>query len=185
MAVFSHAFSSATVSLVSNTNLVQQIYFPREIFPISSVIASFFDFLISSSILIALLIFYKIHITFLALYAILLLIIQIFLIIAVSFFGSALNVFYRDIGHALTFIIQVWMYATPIIYPLSIIPEKVMPFYLLNPMAGIIDGYRKVIIQSLPPNWQYIGISAVVTLIVLVLSYKYFKKVEMKFADII
>lgn len=181
----STAFGSATTSLVGNTNLVQQIYFPREIFPVSAVIASFFDFVIASSIFIILLVFYKVHITFLALYAIPLLFIQILLVTGVSFLGSALNVFYRDVGHALVFIIQIWMYATPIIYPLSIVPEKLIPFYLLNPMAGIIDGYRKVIIQGLPPDWHYIGISAAVTLAIFFLSYKYFKKVEMKFADII
>jgi len=182
---FSTSFSSATSSLVGSSSLIQQIYFPREIFPVSAVIAAFFDFLIASSIFIVLLVGYKVHITFYVFYAILLLIIQVLLIMGVSFLGAALNVFYRDIGHALAFIIQIWMYATPIIYPLSIVPEKLMPFYLLNPMAGIIDGYRKVIIQGLPPDWQYVGISASVTLILLFFSYKYFKKVEMKFADII
>jgi lipopolysaccharide transport system permease protein len=172
---FSRAFSSATVSLVSNTNLVQQIYFPREIFPLSSVIAAFYDFLIASSIFIILLIFYKTDITFYALFAILLLILQILFVLGVSFLGSALNVFYRDIGQALSFITQIWMFATPIIYPVSVVPEKLRPFYILNPMAGIIDGYRNVIIKGLPPNWQYVGISTVVTLIVLVFSYKYFK----------
>ena len=182
---FSSSFMSGTSSLVSNSPLVQQIYFPREIFPMSSVIASFFDFLIASSVFVILLIFYKVHITFYALFAVLLLILQIFLAIGVSFLASALNVFYRDIGHALTFIIQIWMYATPIIYPISIVPETLRPFYLLNPMAGIIDGYRRVIIQGLPPDWQYVGIATVVTLLVLIFSYKYFKKVEMKFADVI
>lgn len=182
---FSHAFSSATVSLVSNTNLVQQIYFPREIFPISSIIATFYDFLIASSIFIILLIFYKVHITFYALFAVLLLILQILLILGVSFFASALNVFYRDVAHFLTFITQIWMFATPVIYPISVVPEKLRPFYLLNPMAGIIDGYRRVIIQGMPPDWQYLGIATAVTLVVLVFSYKYFKKVEMKFADVI
>ncbi len=182
---FSTSFSSATSSLVGSSSLIQQIYFPREIFPVSAVIAAFFDFLIASSIFIVLLVGYKVHITFYVFYAILLLIIQVLLIMGVSFLGAALNVFYRDIGHALAFIIQIWMYATPIIYPLSIVPEKLLPFYLLNPMAGIIDGYRKVIIQGLSPDWQYIGISASVTLILLFFSYKYFKKVEMKFADII
>lgn len=182
---FSSSFSSATSSLVGNSSLIQQIFFPREIFPVSSVIASFFDFLIASSIFILLLIFYKIHITFFAFYTILLLIIQIMLIVGVSLFGSALNVFYRDIGHALTFIISLWMYATPIIYPLSIVPESLLPFYLLNPMAGIIDGYRRVIIQGLPPDWNSLAVSAFVSLLILFLSFKYFKKVEMKFADII
>ena len=181
----SSSFMSGTSSLVSNSTLVQQIYFPREIFPVSSVIASFIDFWIASSVFIILLILYKVHITFYALFAVLLLILQIILALGVSFLGSALNVFYRDIGHALTFIIQIWMYATPIIYPVSVVPEKLRPFYLLNPMAGIIDGYRRVIIQGLPPDWQYVGIATVVTLLVLIFSYKYFKKVEMKFADVI
>lgn len=182
---FSSSFSSATVSLSSNSNLVQQIYFPREIFPISSIIASFFDFLIASSFFIVLLIFYKVSITFFAFYAILLLMIQVLFIVGVSLFASALNIFYRDIGHALAFIIQIWMYATPIIYPLSLVPQKLMPFYLLNPMAGIIDGYRKVIIQGIMPNWTSISISALVTLALLFFSYRFFKKVEMRFADII
>jgi lipopolysaccharide transport system permease protein len=182
---FSSSFTSGTSSLVSNSNLVQQIYFPREIFPLSSVIASFIDFLIASSIFIILLIFYKVHITFYALFAVLLLILQILFVVGISFLGSALNVFYRDVSHALTFITQIWMFATPIIYPVSVVPEKLRPFYLLNPMAGIIDGYRRVIIQGLPPDWQYVGIATVVTLVVLVFSYKYFKKVEMKFADVI
>ncbi len=182
---FSSAFSTATSSLVGSSNLIQQIYFPREIFPLSSIIASLFDFLIASTIFITFLIYYKINITFISFYAILLFMIQGLLIIGLSLFGSALNVFYRDVGHALQFIIQIWMYATPIIYPLSIVPEKILPVYLLNPMAGIIDGYRKVIIQGLSPNWTYIGISASVTLLCLFFSYKYFRKVEMKFADLI
>lgn len=182
---FARAFFSGTVSLVGNTSLIQQIYFPREIFPISSVIAAFFDFLIASSFFIILLIFYKAHITFYALFAVLLLILQILLVVGISFLGSALNVFYRDIGQALAFITQIWMFATPIIYPVSVVPEALRPFYLLNPMAGIIDGYRRVIIKGLPPNWQYVGIATAVTLVVLVFSYKYFKRVEMKFADVI
>ncbi len=182
---FSTSLTAGVSSMTGNTNLIQQIYFPREIFPISSIIASFFDFLIASSIFIILLIFYKVHITFYVLFAVLLLILQIFLVVGISFIGSALNVFYRDIGYALTFILQIWMYATPIIYPISVVPEKLRPFYLLNPMAGIIDGYRKVIIQGMPPNWQYVGIAAVVTFVLLFFSYKYFKKVEMRFADVI
>lgn len=182
---FSSSLSSATLSLVSNSTLIQQIYFPREIFPISSVLASFVDFLVASGIFVILLIFYEIHITFVAVYAVLIFMVQVLLIVGVSFFGSALNVFYRDIGHGLAFITQIWMYATPIIYPLSMVPERLLPFYLLNPMAGIIDGYRKVIIQGTSPDWQHIGISFLVTLALLFFSFKYFKKVEVRFADII
>lgn len=182
---FSGAVSSATSSLVGNSSLVQQIYFPREIFPVTSIIASFVDFLIASSIFVLLLVFYKVHITPYAFIAILLIILQCFLIAGISFLGSALNVFYRDVGFALNFLLQIWMYATPVIYPLSVVPEKLLPFYLMNPMVGIIDGYRRVIIQGIPPNWNYMGISAIVTLIVLFFSYWYFKKMESKFADVI
>lgn len=182
---FSGSVSSATSSLTGNSSLVQQIYFPREIFPISSIIASFVDFLIASSIFVLMLVFYKVHITPYAFFAILLIVLQFLLIAGVSFLGSALNVFYRDVGFALNFLLQIWMYATPVIYPLSVVPEKLLPFYLLNPMVGIIDGYRRVVIQGIPPNWHYLAISAAVSFVLLLFSYWYFKKRESRFADVI
>ena len=182
---FSASLNTGVNSMTDNKSLIQQIYFPREIFPVSAVTASFVDFSIASVIFVGLMILYKIQITLYVLWVIPVLLLQIIFTIAVSMLGSALNVFYRDIGQALVFITQLWMYACPIIYPLSVIPEKYRLLYAINPMAGIIDSYRKVIIQGVTPNWEYLLISFVITVLVFLGSYAIFKRLEMRFADII
>ncbi|MGR3303196.1 MAG: ABC transporter permease [Candidatus Scalindua sp.] len=182
---FSASLTAGISSMTGSVNLIQQIYFPREIFPISAVMASFVDFGIASVIFVGLMIFYKIQITLFVLWLIPIILLQIVFTIAVSMLGSALNVFYRDIGQIMVFVTQLWMYACPIIYPVSIVPEKYRMFYALNPMVGIIDGYRKVIIQGVPPNWEYLLISFIITILTFFCSYKIFKRLEMRFADVI
>ena len=183
--LFSSSLSSGINSMTSNVSLIQQIYFPREIFPLSAVMSSFVDFSIASVIFVGLMIYYKIQVTLYVFLLIPILLLQIVFTIAVCLLGSALNVFYRDIGQALVFIVQLWMYACPIIYPLSVIPDRYRLLYALNPMAGIIDSYRKVIIQGVAPNWEYLLISFVITVLVFLGSYAIFKRLEMRFADII
>lgn len=183
--LFASSLNFAIPSLVNNANLVSKIYFPREIFPISSVLAAFFDFGIASLVFIGMLIFYQIHITWSFFIIIPILSMQILFSLGISFLASAINVRYRDIKHAIPFLTQVWMYLTPIAYPVSIVPEKYRAAYMLNPMAGIIDSYRKILIQGSLPNLQYLSISFIIIIFILFVSYVYFKKVEMTFADII
>jgi len=182
---FSASLNTGINSMIGNKTLIQQIYFPREILPISAVIAGFVDFSIASVIFVALMIFYKVEITLFCLIVIPILFLQVVLTISICLLGSALNVFYRDIGQALLFVTQLWMYACPILYPISVVPEKFRLFYALNPMVGIIDGYRKVIISGTSPNWQYSLMSFIITVFVFFVCYAVFKKLEMKFADII
>jgi len=182
---FSTSLSSGINSMTSNVSLIQQIYFPRIIFPLTAVMSSFVDFVIASVIFIGLMIFYKIQITIYVFLLIPILILQIVFTIPICLLGSALNVFYRDIGQALVFITQLWMYACPIVYPISVVPEKYRMLYALNPMVGIIDSYRKVIIQGVAPNWEYLWISFVITVLVFISFYAIFRKLEMKLADII
>ena len=182
---FSGALTSAISSIVDNSNLIKQIYFPREIFPFSAILAGLFDFFAASIIFIGIAIFYKINATILILLVPVLLFLQILFTLGVSFFLSALNVKYRDISHAAAFIIQIWMFASPIVYPVSAVPENLRPFYMLNPMAAIIDGYRRVILQGETPEWNYLLLAAFITLIVCGLAYKYFKRSELTFADIV
>lgn len=182
---FSTSLTTGINSMVQNTSLIQQIYFPRIIFPLSALLSSFVDFAIASVIFIGLLIFYKVQITIYVFLLIPILMLQIMFTIPLCMLGSALNVFYRDIGQGLVFITQLWMYACPIVYPISIVPEKYRMLYALNPMVGIIDSYRKVIIQGITPNWDYLLISFVVTVLVFVSFYSIFKKLEMRLADII
>lgn len=182
---FSTSLTTGINSMTSNVSLIQQIYFPRMIFPLSAVLSSFVDLAIASVIFVGLMIFYNIQITIYLFLLIPILILQIVFTIPVCMLGSALNVFYRDIGQALVFITQLWMYACPIVYPVSIVPEKYRTLYALNPMAGIIDSYRKVIIQGTAPNWEYLLISFIVTALAFVSFYAIFSKLEMRLADVI
>ena len=180
---FSTSLAFAIPSLVSNNNLLTKIYFPREIFPIASILAAFVDFCIAAVIFLAILIFYKVTLTLNAFYVIPILLVQVMLTLAVALFASAINVFYRDIKYALPFFIQLWMYLSPVIYPVSSVPDRFKSLYMLNPMAPIISGYRNILLKGISPDFYYLGISAFITVIMLFLSYKYFKKVEMSFAD--
>lgn len=180
---FATSLSFAIPSLVSNANLLTKIYFPREIFPIASILAAVIDFCIAAVIFLAILAFYKVGLTLNALYIFPILLIQVLLTLAVSLFASAVNVYYRDIKYALPFFIQVWMYLSPIIYPISSVPDRFKSLYMLNPMAPIISGYRQVLLMGTQPDLYHLGISTLVTFIMLYLSYKYFKMVEMSFAD--
>lgn len=182
---FSTSLNFAIPSLESNTSIVTKIYFPREIFPIASILAAFIDFIIAAVIFLAMLFFYKITLTANAFYVILILFIQIIFMIGIALFASAINVYYRDIKYALPLLIQIWMYVSPIIYPVSMVPENYRSLYMLNPMAPIIEGYRKVLLHGSAPDFYYLGIAAVISMVLFVSSYYYFKKVEMTFADII
>jgi lipopolysaccharide transport system permease protein len=182
---FSGSISLAATSLTNNTNLVTKVYFPREIMPISVVIAGFVDFLIAFVIFIGMLLFYRIQIGLPILIYPILILIQVIMTIGITMLTSALDVSYRDIRFILPLGIQLWMFATPIIYPVSSIPEAFRPYYMLNPMAGLIEAYRSVAIQAAWPNWTYLGISAVVAVLIFFIGYRVFKKLELQFADII
>ena len=130
-------------------------------------------------------IFYKINITIWIFLFPFFLSLQIIFTLGVSFFLSALNVFYRDVTHAIAFMLQLGMFISPIAYPVSSVPAKLKVFYMLNPMAVIINGYRRIIIQGVEPEWHYLLLAIGIITVTFILSYKYFKRVEMKFADII
>lgn len=182
---FSTSLTTAIPSLISNMNLVTKIYFPREIFPLSAVIARFFDFLVASTIFVGMLIYYEVSLTFHMLWLPLIIVIQVFITLGVAFFASALNVFYRDVRHVIPLLVQIWMYLTPIIYPISLVPEKFRGIYMLNPMAGIIDSYRQIILQQQSPNFHYLIPSVIVGALLIFFGYTFFKAKEMKFADVI
>jgi lipopolysaccharide transport system permease protein len=175
----------AVPSLVNNLNLVTKIYFPREILPIASVGAAFLDFLIASIIFIGMLWFYKIPLKITMLWLPVLLLIQVTLILGIVLLMSALLVFFRDIRFVIPLLTQLWMYATPIIYPLKLVPENLLSFYVLNPMVGLIESYRRITLLGQPPEWNYVSISAVIAIIMFVIGYAYFKRSEGKFADLI
>jgi len=182
---FSGSLSRAIPSLETNAALIKKIYFPRELFAISAVLSTFVDFVIGAFIFIGLMFYFDIPFTVTMLYVVPILLIQIIFALGVCFFASAINVYYRDVKYALPLLIQLWMYATPIIYPLSIIPDRLKIFYMLNPMAGIMNSYRNILVKGESPELFYLGIAAAGSVLLFALGYLYFKRVEMTFADVI
>ena len=181
---FSSSISFAVPSLTNNINLVTKIYFPREIFPIGSIIAAFMDFIVAFIFFLVLLIIYQVPIRSSIIYFPVLLAMQILLTLGISFLGAALIVSYRDIRFIVPLGLQLWMYITPVVYPLSLVPEHLRLFYMLNPMAGIIDGYRSILLGKMP-QWEYLALETVIIVALFTFGYIYFKNKEASFADII
>ena len=183
--LFTSSITDMVDSLVGNMNLVSKIYFPREILPIASLLARLVDFLIAFCVLAILMIYYRLPANpFGWLFLPLVLLIQISLALGLGFIGSALNVFYRDVRHIFILGLQIWFYASPIIYPVSVVPTALRIFYFLNPMAGVIETYRAILLNQQLPN-IYIILSAFVAILFLFIGYGLFKKVEFQFADVI
>jgi lipopolysaccharide transport system permease protein len=188
---FSTALGNATNGLVGHASLITKVYFPREILPLSYIIAALADFAIAAVVLGGLLIYYRIPLTPNVLYILPIMLTMMAFALAVGLFLSALQVRYRDIGVGLPLLIQIWMFATPVIYPLSAVmeskrlPETAKVIYNLNPMVGIVENFRRVILQGTAPAassfWLAVGVSAVL----LPLTYAYFKRTEATMADFI
>ena len=182
---FSGSLNRAIPSVEANAALVKKIYFPRELFPASSVLAAFFDLTIAAVIFLGLIFYFHVPFSLNMLFVVPILLIQIVFTLGICFFASALNVYYRDVKYALPLVVQLWLYASPIIYPMSLVPERLRIFYMLNPMAGIIESYRNVLVKGLPPEGFYLGVAAGGSVLLFFLGYLYFKRLEMTFADVI
>lgn len=182
---FATSISFAVPSLVNNMNLVTKIYFPREILPIASVAAAFVDFLVSSTVFVVLMLFYHVSVQPTLLWVPAILAIQIVLTLGVVLMAATLNVWYRDIRFLVPLGIQIWMYASPIIYPVTLVPERWRGLYMLNPMASIITSYRHVILDGEPPELRHLSVAAFLALVLLLSAYFYFKRSESRFADVI
>lgn len=175
-------------SLINNMNLVTKTYFPREVLPFGVIGAALFDYLIASSIFVLLMIYYQIPVNIHFLWIPLFLVIQIFLMLGVILLGSALTVFYRDVRYVVPLAIQLWFYATPIIYPIKLVEENLPQFrtlYALNPMVGIVESYRNVILEGVPPNFADLGLAALSSVVLFLVAYTVFKRLEVLFNDLI
>jgi lipopolysaccharide transport system permease protein len=182
---FAEALRRSSTGLVDDSELIRKIYFPRLALPIAAVIAPLVDFLISLGVLVLVMAWYRVSPT------IHLLIMPAFLAMAVGLsltFGlwlGPLNVRYRDIKHILPFFIQVWMYASPVVYPLSMVPERWRLLYSLNPMVGIIEGFRWTLLGTTTPDSTAIAMTIALTLVFLAGGLVFFRRAERTFADVI
>lgn len=181
---FANAISNSGNSLVGSANLITKVYFPRIIIPGAAVAAGLVDFAIALVILIVLMVFYGIGLTWNILMFPVAVGLTTLLALGVGMWLSALNVKYRDIKFALPFLIQLWMFVSPVIYPSSFLPEKFRWLLSLNPLTGIIETYRSSLFGR-PFNWTALAISTAVTLAALIYSSYTFRRMEKSFADIV
>lgn len=181
---FSNSVTSSSNSLVGSSHLITKVYFPRMIIPMAAVGAGLVDLIISLPLLAVLGFYYRVNLNWTILIVPVLILLTICLAVGVGMWLSALNVKYRDIRFALPFLVQLWMFASPIIYPSSMLPEKWRWLLRLNPLTGIIENFRASLFGR-KFDWAALGISAVITTAVLVYSAYAFRRVEKCFADIV
>jgi lipopolysaccharide transport system permease protein len=183
--LFATALQRSSVSLVGNANLITKIYFPRLAIPLSTVFAALVDFMVSLLVLLVVMVYYRISPGWHSLWLPLLILLALLTALAVGLWLSALNVQYRDVQHMVPFIIQVWMYASPIVYPIETIPAGIWrSLYGLNPMVGVIQGFRWALLGTDPPDVTML-ISVGVVVILLISGLYYFRRMEKTFADIV
>jgi len=182
---FSQALSRSGTSLVGERNLITKIYFPRLLIPLAASVSPVVDLFFSFLVMVALMMWYGIIPTLGLLILPLFIVLALLTALAVGLWASALNVKYRDVGHTIPFLVQAWMYASPIAYPVSMIPEKWRLLYSLNPMVGVIEGFRWSMLGSERPDFLIIVVSSAVMTVMLIAGLLYFKRMEQDFADII
>lgn len=182
---FSSSLTSSSTSILQNSNLVTKVYFPRLIIPLASIGAPLVDFMIAFLILIGMFFYYgevpHWHVIVMPVF----LGMALLTAFGVGLWLSALNVKYRDVAYALPFLMQLWLYATPVIYPVSLVPHRWHWLLALNPMAGVVDGFRWVVLGRGLPNYTVFGTSALAGLALTISGLWYFRRFERQFADVI
>jgi lipopolysaccharide transport system permease protein len=195
---FQESASDGVGSVVGNTALIKKIYFPREIFPITAVLTKLVELGINFVILAGLMAWYQVIPSIYILWVPLIIAYTILAALTIAFVGAAINVYYRDVGTALPVLLSLLMYASPVIYPLQLVKDKLLTqqaagewsdalytLYTLNPLAGIIDAFQSVVLRGAPPDLNAMVPGAIMIAVLLPLSYLYFKRAESYFADVI
>ena len=179
------SISFAVPIMLNNVPLITKIYFPREILPLSCVMVAFVDLLVASVVFAGMGFYYHVRLHMGLFWILPLLSLQAMLILGTALWLSALIVRYRDLRFVVPLGLQVWMYASPIIYPDDLVPEHLRTLYFLNPMAGLVTGFREVLLGSGSPDLGRVAVAAGVSVALLVSGYAFFKRAEAEFADII
>ena len=182
---FSTTVTQSSLSLVSNSRLVTKVYFPRSALPVAPALSGMVDFGIGTLILIGMMAYYGLHPTWKLFLWPVLVIMLAFLSCTIGMVLAALNVRYRDVKHAVPFLLQLWLFATPIVYPANIIPEHLRPLIALNPLTGIISAFRAVCVPQQHMDWPALGFSGLIIILLLVGSISYFSKAEETFGDVL
>lgn len=181
---FSASLTSASGSLITSKNLITKVYFPRLVIPISPVLAKLVDFVVSFLILMGMMFWFKVTPTIWALMVPVFVILLMLTSAGVGMWLTALSIQYRDIRYGANFFIQLLMYASPVIYATSSIPEKYQILYALNPMVGVIEGFRAALLGTRPMPWEFLGVGALMAVAFFLSGALYFRSMERYFADV-
>jgi lipopolysaccharide transport system permease protein len=182
---FASALNRCTVSVVNDANLVSKVYFPRLILPLTGVVSGMVDVSISFVLLIGLMGWYRIGLTWRVLTLPAFLLLAVLTALAVGLWLSALNVRYRDVSYTVPFLVQIWMFLSPVLYSVRLIPEQYRLLYSLNPMAGVIDGFRWALLGKASPDLSMMTLSIVVVLTIGIGGLVFFRNMERTFADVV
>lgn len=184
-AFFANGSNQAANSLVGSANLIKKVYFPRLIVPVTSVMAGLVDFFLAFIVLLLMMVFFGIYPTARIMWLPLFLLLAIVTTLGVGLWLSAMNVQFRDVRYAVPFLIQLWLFITPVAYPSSLLNEPWRTLYGLNPMAGVVEGFRWSLLDTEAGSLSMVLLSSMVSLIVLVSGTFYFKRMERTFADVV
>jgi len=182
---FGSALGRGTASIVVESNIIKKVAVSRILFPVAAVLASFVDFLIAGLIMVVMMIYYHVTWSPWVLMVFPLTTLLMLLTIGLSLFLCSINAYFRDIHFGLPLATQILFYASPIVYAVNVVPDNLRWAYDLNPMAGMMVGFRNVLVKGMAPDWELLGIATVVTLVVCFIGYGVFRRLEGNFADII
>jgi lipopolysaccharide transport system permease protein len=183
--LFASCVSRGGDSVVGSGGLISKVYFPRLVLPLAAALAPVLDFLVAFAVLIGMGLWFGIVPGWGVLWLPLFTLLAVLTALAVALILSGLNVRYRDVGHAIPFLVQIWMFASPVTYPVNMIPQRWRLLYSLNPMAGVIEGFRWALLGTDRPDLVVMGVSAAMVVLLLVPALMYFRHTERTFADII
>jgi len=183
--LFSHALTESGNSLVGNQNLITKVYFPRLVIPLAACLAGVVDFAIAFLVLLGMMVHYGIVPTAATVTLPLFLLLALATAMGVGLWLSALNVQYRDVRYTIPFLTQVWLFATPVAYPASLVPGAWRTVYGLNPMAGVVEGFRWALLGTANPPGPLLLVSVAVVIVLLISGVYYFRRMEKTFADVV
>jgi lipopolysaccharide transport system permease protein len=183
--LFAYALTQSSSSLVNEQRLITKVYFPRLIVPISSVLSGVVDFLIAFVLMLGMMAIFQVAPTWAIVTVPVFVVFAVLTALSFGVWLSALNVQYRDVRYTIPFLTQFWMFLTPVAYPASIVPEAYRPLYGLNPMTGVVEGFRWALLGTDAPDWGMMMVSAGVVILLLVGSVFYFRRMEKSFADVV
>src|SRR5262245_2536431 len=182
---FMNSVSSGTLSLITYRNIVTKTYFPREIIPLAQVCSRFIDFFAAAALYVLLMTAYGVRAGAWTLMAPVFFLLLILFTVGLTFATSAMNVFYRDVNPVVQIALQLWLYLTPVAYPLAVVPERFRVFFVLNPLSAIVEGFRSAVVVNRAPDWSLTAMSASIIAAVFITASFMFKRMDKYFADVI